>query len=76
MHPAGDVSDVNPRLVRRLAPRIGAREHVMFGGRVPLEPGNFVERVMARDTPPDKRDLRDWDEIAAFARKVATELRG
>jgi len=35
---------------------------------------NFVERSMARDTPPDKRDLRDWDEIAAWARAIAAEL--
>lgn len=65
-----------PKLVRRMAPKIGAREHVVFGGRVPLEPTNFVERAMARDTPEDKRDLRDWDEIAAWARRIAAELEG
>ena len=63
-----------PKLVRRMAPKIGAREHVVFGGRVPVEPRNFVERAMARDTPPDKRDLRDWAEIEGWARRIAAEL--
>lgn len=60
-----------PKLVTRMAPRIGAREHVVFGGRVPVEPKNFMERAMVRDTPEHLRDLRDWDEIRAWARKIA-----
>lgn len=63
-----------PKLVRRMAPKVHAREHVVFGGRVPLEPKNFVERAMARDTPPDKRDLRDWTDIEAWAKRIAHEL--
>ena len=39
---------------------LGAREHVMFGGRVPTDPGNFVERAMLKNTPPERRDARDW----------------
>ena len=51
-----------PRTIKR-AEHLGVRDHVVFGGRLPLEPSNFMERAMVRDCPPDKRDLRDWDEI-------------
>ncbi|HUO71755.1 MAG TPA: flavodoxin domain-containing protein [Solirubrobacteraceae bacterium] len=55
---------------------LGVREHVVFGGRVPAEPHNFVERAMVKNTPPEFADLRDWDEIAAWAAKIAAELKG
>ena len=64
-----------PKLVKQLGPKIGIREHVVFGGRVPAEPHNFVERAMAKDTPESTRDLRDWLEIRAWARKIATARR-
>lgn len=56
------------------AESLGVREHVVFGGRVPAEPSNFVETAMARDTPEEFRDLRDWDEIRAWARRIAGTL--
>jgi menaquinone-dependent protoporphyrinogen oxidase len=43
----------------KLAEQLGAREHVMFGGRVPPDPSNFVERAMLENTPPEERDARD-----------------
>jgi menaquinone-dependent protoporphyrinogen oxidase len=61
------------RVVRRIE-RLGAREHVVFGGRLPLEPHNFIERSMAKNTAPEHRDLRDWDQIRAWAAKIADEL--
>jgi len=54
--------------------RLGAREHVVFGGRVPAEPHGFIERAMVRDTPPEVADRRDWDEIRAWARAIAQAL--
>jgi menaquinone-dependent protoporphyrinogen oxidase len=33
-----------PPVAERLAAQLGARDNVMFGGRVPTDPGNFVER--------------------------------
>ena len=62
-----------PRTIER-AEHLGVRDHVVFGGRLPLEPSNFMERAMVRDCPPDKRDLRDWDEIRAWAAGIGTEL--
>jgi menaquinone-dependent protoporphyrinogen oxidase len=58
----------------REAERLGARGHVVFGGRVPADPGNFIERAMVRNTPPEHQDKRDWDEIRGWARGVATAI--
>ncbi len=63
-----------PPFAERLAAQIGARENVMFGGRVPADPGNFVERAMLRNTPTERRDARDWPAIEAWARGVAEQL--
>jgi menaquinone-dependent protoporphyrinogen oxidase len=65
-----------PHVAAKLAKHLGAREHVMFGGRVPQDPANFVERAMLKNTPPDKRDARDWEAIEAWARGVAAEVDG
>jgi menaquinone-dependent protoporphyrinogen oxidase len=62
-----------PKTVRQ-AERLGVRHHVVFGGRLPLEPGNFIERAMVKDCPPESRDLRDWDAIKAWARELGAEL--
>jgi menaquinone-dependent protoporphyrinogen oxidase len=71
-HPTAPTPPVAERLVKQL----GAREHVMFGGRVPPDPGNFVERAMLKNTPPDQRDARDWPAIEAWARGVADQVDG
>jgi menaquinone-dependent protoporphyrinogen oxidase len=63
-----------PPFAERLAAQIGAREHVMFGGRVPPDPGNFVERAMLKNTAPERRDARDRPAIEAWARGVAAQL--
>jgi menaquinone-dependent protoporphyrinogen oxidase len=56
------------------AERLGAREHVVFGGRLPVEPANFMERSMVNGCPPEHRDLRDWDEIRAWGAGIGREL--
>ncbi len=63
-----------PPFAEKLVARLDAREHVMFGGRVPADPRNFVERAMAKNTPPERSDARDWPAIEAWARGVATQL--
>jgi menaquinone-dependent protoporphyrinogen oxidase len=62
-----------PRVIE-LAEHLGVRDHVVFGGRLPIEPSNFMERAMVKDCPPDKRDLRDWDAIRAWAAEIGAEL--
>lgn len=65
---------LEPAKVVAQAARLGARGHVVFGGRLPAEPHTFVERAMVRNTPPQYRDRRDWDEIRDWAEGVAAQL--
>jgi menaquinone-dependent protoporphyrinogen oxidase len=77
--PVGDPANDNaaweepPRTIEKVE-ELGGREHVVFGGRVPAEPKGPFEKAMVKNTPPEFRDRRDWDEIRAWARRVAGEL--
>jgi menaquinone-dependent protoporphyrinogen oxidase len=64
-----------PRTMDRVE-RLGARVHVVFGGRVPAEPHGPLERAMVQNTPPEYRDRRDWDEIGAWSSGIADQLGG
>lgn len=63
-----------PADVVRTIEKLGARDHVVFGGRLPLLPKNFIERSIARSTPSETSDLRDWEEIRRWAAQIAAEL--
>jgi menaquinone-dependent protoporphyrinogen oxidase len=56
------------------AERLGVRDHHVFGGSLPPEAGGMA-RSMARSTPPEYRDRRDWDEIRDWAQGIAAALR-
>ena len=71
-HPNADWAEP-PRVVRE-ATKLGARDRAVFGGRLPTEPKGFIEKAMVRDTPPEFADLRDWDEIRAWAAGVAVQV--
>ena len=60
-----------PRIIEQLE-RMNVREHVVFGGRVPTE--GFVGRAMSESSPPELLDMRDWDEIRAWAGGIAIAL--
>jgi menaquinone-dependent protoporphyrinogen oxidase len=66
--PVGDPAKINdawsepPRTIAR-AEELGAREHVVFGGR-----------SLSKGIPESQRDLRDWEEIRAWARRIAAEV--
>lgn len=57
------------------AERFGVRAHVVFGGRVAAKPRNFVERAMAKNTPAEYADRRDWDQITSWADDIASQLK-
>ncbi len=71
---SGDASWLEPPRIIDRAHQLGVRAHVVFGGRVPAEPRGPIERAMVKNTPAQYRDLRDWDEIRAWAKRVALEL--
>jgi menaquinone-dependent protoporphyrinogen oxidase len=56
-----------PRVIRRVE-ELGARDHVVLGGRAP------AGSAMEKSTPAEFRDRRDWDEIRGWARGIAAEL--
>jgi menaquinone-dependent protoporphyrinogen oxidase len=75
--PCGEKPDPSwsePPKIIKLAERLGVRDHTVFGGRLPLEPGNFMERAMVRNCPPENRDLRDWDMIRTWAARIGRDL--
>ena len=76
--PFGETPDLawaEPPKIAKEAERLGVRDHVVFGGRLPTDPSGPIEKAMLRNTPAAAADLRDWDEIRAWARGVAGALR-
>ncbi|GIK76714.1 MAG: flavodoxin [Acidobacteria bacterium] len=69
-----DVAWQEPKRTIARAEKLGARDHVVFGGRVSPE-GGRMQRTMAEGMPEEYRDRRDWDQIRAWAAGVAAELR-
>lgn len=62
-----------PKLAQKVED-LGGREHVVFGGCVPAEPQGFMEKAMVEGVPREYRDRRNWDEIRAWAKQVASTL--
>jgi menaquinone-dependent protoporphyrinogen oxidase len=62
-----------PKIVKAVE-SLGAREHVVFGGRLPVKPQGFIEKGMVTGVPVEFRDRRDWDEIRTWAERIASEL--
>lgn len=62
-----------PKLAEKVE-TLGGRDHVVFGGCVPAEPRGMTEREMVNGIPKEFRDRRDWDEIRAWAKQVASDL--
>lgn len=54
------------------ARRLGAREHVTFGGRLSAEDGGFLARAMVRNGHGG--DFRNPDRIASWSRAIADQL--
>jgi len=79
--PVGDPSEASdpswlepPRIIAR-AERLGVRDHVIFGGRMPVDPRGPIEHAMVKNTPAQYRDMRDWEEIRSWAGGIASALR-
>lgn len=77
--PVGDPANDNPEWTEppKIAEKVeemGGRGHVVFGGCLPAEPKNFMERAMVEGTPREYRDRRDWAEIRGWAHQIAARL--
>jgi menaquinone-dependent protoporphyrinogen oxidase len=77
--PVGDPSKDNPEWmeppnIAEKVDELGGREHVVFGGCVPVEPQGFMEEAMVERTPKEFRDRRDWTDIREWAHGVAGAL--
>jgi menaquinone-dependent protoporphyrinogen oxidase len=53
-----------------------AREHKLFAGKLDKSALGFGERAVMLAFRASEGDYRDWDEVAAWARAIAEELRG
>ncbi|WP_030681152.1 flavodoxin domain-containing protein [Streptomyces sp. NRRL B-1347] len=62
-----------PPSVRRLARRLGAREHTTFGGRLDQRADGRLARMIVRSGKGG--DFRDFEAVSAWAERVARELR-
>ena len=65
---------MEPQSIVEKVERLGAREHVVFGGRLPVDSRLPAHRAMVQSTPPEYRDRRDWGVIKAWAAGIATQL--
>jgi len=77
--PVGDPAKDNPDWAEppKLAEKVeelGGRGHAVFGGCLPAKPQGMLERAMAEGVPREYRDRRDWGEIRAWAKQVASDL--
>jgi menaquinone-dependent protoporphyrinogen oxidase len=77
--PVGDPTNDNPEWVEppKIAAKVedlGGKEHVVFGGCLPGEPKNFMEKTMVEETPREYRDRRDWSQIRSWAHEIASAL--
>lgn len=75
--PLGDTMDAAPPpLMTEILQPLQARDHAVFGGRLERA-GLFIgDKAIAQSLSAEDGDYRDWDEIAAWAEKVASELSG
>jgi len=67
-------AELEPKRIIAKVEALGARQHVVFAGRVPIEPHGPLERVLVLSTPRQFRDRREWVEIRAWAAGIAAEL--
>jgi menaquinone-dependent protoporphyrinogen oxidase len=71
---SADGHDLPPTAqVRHLGTLIGARGHLMFGGRLPADATGFPAAAMARDHAGDWRDL---DRARSWAVGIARAIEG
>ena len=61
-------------LATKIMPRIRAREHRIFAGKLDKNRLNLRERAIVRLVSGAEGDFRDWDEIESWAHQIAEIL--
>jgi menaquinone-dependent protoporphyrinogen oxidase len=61
--------------IAEIAARVRARDHRLFAGKLDKTTLGFGERAVVLAFRAPEGDFRDWDEIAAWAGKIAASLR-
>jgi len=66
---------VPAKAAAELAGQIGARQHVVFGGKFePEQVGKFTRSMIAKSDKSPYGDFRNFDRIRGWARAIGTEL--
>ncbi len=66
---------VPAKAAAKLAVQIGARQHVVFGGKFgPEQVGEFTRRMIAKSDKSPYGDFRNFDRIRAWAREIGAEI--
>lgn len=68
-HPHGDLAGLD-----ELRAMLGAREHVIFTGKLETTDLNLAERLIARVVHAPSGDFRNWDAIRRWASAIGTAL--
>jgi menaquinone-dependent protoporphyrinogen oxidase len=61
--------------VEEIVERSGAREHRLFAGKLDKRRLGFRDRAVATALRAAEGDFRDWDEVDAWAARVAQALK-
>jgi menaquinone-dependent protoporphyrinogen oxidase len=61
--------------IDEIAERVSARDHRLFSGKLDRSVLGFGERAVVLAFRAPEGDFRDWDEIEAWAREIAADLR-
>ena len=67
--PPGD-----PAGVPELLEATGAREHIIFAGKLDKRSLGLAERLMVRAVHAPEGDFRDWEAVHEWARSIASSL--
>lgn len=66
---------VSPELVKELKKQTNAVEHKLLAGSLNMKNLNFGEKLIVKAFKTPEGDYRDWDEISAWAQKIAKSLK-
>jgi menaquinone-dependent protoporphyrinogen oxidase len=75
--PVGDPPkpDEDPVDVGRIRELTGAKDHIVFAGKLDKRQLGFGERAIVTAFRAPEGDFRDWDEVRAWAAGIAQQLK-